>query len=125
MTGSTRFSIEKTDSFSRSYKKLQKVSLQNFPETVAHAIELLFLDPFPQKSRNEPLPSNSQLPEEWTFHKLKIWISKGASGQIRLMYLVNKDDFIIKLLWIYSHEQFVKRPPDADLRSEILEALSN
>ncbi|MEH2372264.1 MAG: hypothetical protein V7K15_04120, partial [Nostoc sp.] len=42
--------------------------------------------------------------------------SKGASGQIRLMYLVNTTDCVIKLVWIYSHEQFAKRPTEVDLK---------
>ena len=49
--------------------------------------------------------------------------AKGASGQIRLMYLVNSEMFVITPVWIYSHEQFTKRPADADLKSVIREIL--
>jgi hypothetical protein len=34
---------------------------------------------------DEPLPSKMKLPEGWTFHKLEGRVSKGASGQIRLI----------------------------------------
>jgi uncharacterized phage-associated protein len=37
--------------------------------------------------------------------------------------LVNTDDCVIKLVWIYSHEQFAKLPADRDLKSVIKEIL--
>ncbi|EHC18054.1 hypothetical protein [Fischerella thermalis] len=58
-----------------------------------------------------------------TFHYLELKVSKGASGQVRLMYLVNNIDCVIKLVWIYNHEQFVKRPAGKDLKSVIKEIL--
>lgn len=33
------------------------------------------------------------------------------------MYLVDKESRVIKLLLIYNHEQFPKRPADSDLRN--------
>lgn len=50
---------------------------------------------------------------------------KGASGQIRIMYLVNKKDLIIKPIWIYNHEQFSNRPPDKDIKNVLNESLKN
>ncbi|MGM0457084.1 MAG: hypothetical protein ACQERW_13075, partial [Cyanobacteriota bacterium] len=61
--------------------------------------------------------------EDWTFHKLEIRVAKGASGQIRLMYLVNETTSTIKLVWIYSHEQFSKRPADGDIQGAIAKIL--
>jgi len=46
-------------------------------------------------------------------------VGQGNSGQIRLMYLVNETLFTIQLLWLYSDEQFKKRPSDKDLREVI------
>ncbi len=121
MTGSTPFSIEVSDNFNRSLKKLKKVHEELLVELVGQALENLIKDQYPQNSRKEPLPSKIQLPEGWTFHKLDLKISKGGSGQIRLMYLVNSTDCIIRLVWIYNHEQFAKRPADKDLKSIIRE----
>jgi mRNA-degrading endonuclease RelE of RelBE toxin-antitoxin system len=115
VTGLPRFSIEKADSFARSFKKLAKTQGKQFLE--------LIINPYPLKAREEPLPGRMQLPEGWKFHKLEIWAGKGASGQIRLMYLVNDSESVIKLLWIYSHEQFAKRPADKDLITVIQQAL--
>ncbi|MBD2097121.1 hypothetical protein H6F90_18640 [Trichocoleus sp. FACHB-591] len=123
MTGSTPFSIEKSENFARSLKKLSKAYNKEFIEIVVNILEGLIDAPYPPSSRDEPLPSKIKLPEGWTFHKLEFRCSKGASGQIRLMYLVNEEVSVIKPLWIYSHEQFVKRPPDKDIKNSIQEAL--
>ncbi|MDY6784595.1 MAG: hypothetical protein SW833_18965 [Cyanobacteriota bacterium] len=123
MTGSTPFSIEETKNFKRSFKKLAKVRRPEFVGIVASILENLADDRYPKNSRSEPLPGKIKLPEGWTFHKLEFRVSKGASGQIRLMYLVNTTTCTIKLVWIYSHEQFVKRPAEKDLKGLIKEIL--
>lgn len=123
MTGLTPFSIETSDNFNRSFKKLAKVHRDSFVALIAKTLEDLIDDQYPNNSRNEPLPGKIQLPEGWTFHKLELWVSKGASGQIRLMYLVNATTCTIRLVWIYSHEQFAKRPSNDDLKSVIREIL--
>ena len=123
MTGSTLFSIEKSLCFERSFKKLAKVHGKAFVVHIAEVLESLIENPYPQSSRREPLPSRLQLPEGWTFHKLEIWVAKGASGQVRLMYLVNEESLTIELVWIYSHDQFKKRPAEADLKAVLREIL--
>ncbi|MCD8487324.1 MAG: hypothetical protein LRZ84_11485 [Desertifilum sp.] len=123
MTGSTPFSIEESDHFKRSFKKLAKIHKAKFIDLIANTLEELIDNPYPNNSRNEPLPGKIQLPEGWTFHKLELWLAKGASGQIRLMYLVNSTTYTIIPVWIYSHEQFAKRPPDGDIKSVIRELL--
>ncbi|MEH2423994.1 MAG: hypothetical protein V7K48_24735 [Nostoc sp.] len=75
-------------------------------ECVTEVLEDLIEDQYPINSRNEPLPIKIELAEGWSFHELEFKVSKGASGQLRLMYLVNTTDCVIKLVWIYSHEQF-------------------
>jgi mRNA-degrading endonuclease RelE of RelBE toxin-antitoxin system len=123
MTGSTPFSIEASDKFNRSFKELKKVHRDSFVALVAKTLEALIDYQYPNNSRNEPLPGKIQLPEGLTFHKLKLWVSKGASGPIRLMYLVNVTTCTIRLVWIYSHEHYAKRPADDDLKSVLREIL--
>lgn len=123
MTGSTPFSIEASDHFERSFKKLAKTHGKGLVKIVTEVLENLTDNPYPNNSRQEPLPGKIRLPQELTFHKLELRIAKGASGQIRLMYLVNNSDRVIKLVWIYSHEQFAKRPADRDLQIVIKEIL--
>ena len=112
MTGSNPFLIKKTGNFKRTLKKLVKAYGDDFIDIVAEILEGLIEEQYPINSRQEPLPKKLQLPEGSTFYKLEFKYGKGASGQIRLMYLVNDIDCVIKLIWIYNHEQFVKRPGD-------------
>jgi mRNA-degrading endonuclease RelE of RelBE toxin-antitoxin system len=123
VTGSILFSIEESEKFKRSLKKLKKFHGNTFVERVLNILEDLMEDPYPLNSRQEPLPGKMNLQPGWTFHKLDFSFSKGASGQIRLMYLVNAEIYVITPMWIYSHEQFTKRPADADLMSVIKEIL--
>jgi mRNA-degrading endonuclease YafQ of YafQ-DinJ toxin-antitoxin module len=121
MTGSILYLLEKSSNFARSFKKLAKNYNPDFIATVANCLEALILDPYPSKSRDEPLPKRTRLPQGWTFHKLELWVRKGASGQIRIMYLVNEELREIKLFWIYNHEQFSKRPSDDEIDDAIKE----
>jgi len=130
VTGSTPFSIDTSndasDNFSRSFKKLakaHKVYKDSFVELIDKTWEDLINNPYPNNSRQEPLPGKIQLPAGWTFHKVELWFTQGASGQIRLMYLVNSATYTIKPVWIYTKEQFAKRPADADLKNVIREIL--
>lgn len=123
MTGSPLFSLEVSDSFKRSLKKLSKAYKGKFVETVTKTLERLIVNPYPPEASDEPLPSRMKLLDGWSFHKLRFKIGKGASGLIRLMYLVNDEERRIKPLWIYSHEQFEKRPPDRDLAKVLKEIL--
>ena len=124
MSGLTPFSLEKSETFERSFKKLVKSyksssQQREFKELIAQEFRELIINPYPLKSRSEPLPSGLKLVKNWQFYKLVIVITKGASGQVRIMYLVNEIERIIKLLLIYNHKQFQKRPPDKDIREAI------
>ncbi|ACB50454.1 hypothetical protein cce_1104 [Crocosphaera subtropica ATCC 51142] len=124
MSGLSPFSLEKSEQFERSFKKLIKSykstsQRQEFKELIATSLKELMVNPYPLKSRSEPLPSGLKLPNNWKLYKLVIVATKGASGQIRIIYLVNEIERIIKLLWIYNHQQFQKRPPDKDIREVI------
>lgn len=126
MAGSTPFSIEENcPPFKRSLKKLHKVHGQALLERIEDFLEKLIDDQCPLGSHWEPLPSDIALPKGLVFYKFEFKLSKGASGQIRLIYLVDKDLCRIYPLWVYSHEQFTKRPPDGDLRKVIREILDN
>jgi hypothetical protein len=122
MTGLSPFLLEKTDNFERTFKRLGKSKAydKNFPNTIAAILKGLMNEVYPVSSRDEPLPGGLDIPKEWTFHKLEIKMAQGASGQVRLIYLVNEGKRIIRPLWLYSHEQFRKRPPDKELRSTIM-----
>ena len=39
----------------------------------------------------------------------------GAARQGWLIYLVNDEERVVLLLWIYTHAEFEKRPPEKEL----------
>jgi hypothetical protein len=44
------------------------------------------------------------------------------------MYLVNRNQTLIELVWIYTHSEFEKRPPDKNLKQllqELIESQAN
>ena len=124
MTGLNPFSIDKdSENFSRSLRKLYKDTSKRdqkvLVDQLKDILEGLIDEPRPTNSRLEPIPGKVTLPPLHEFRKLDFSIAKGASGQIRLMYLVNLDSQVITALWIYSHEQFSKRPADKDISKVI------
>lgn len=99
MAGSPLFSLEVSDKFRRSLKKLGKTyNSINFAVIVSECLENLLINPYLPTSRDEPLPKKTRLPQGWTFHKLELRVGKGASGQIRIMYLVNEESLVIRPL---------------------------
>lgn len=127
---SPRFRIEKTQQFERSIKKISKsykssAEKAKFGLFVTDILKSLLDQPRPSDSSPEPLPAKSQLPEGWTLYKLRQKRGQGASGQIRLIYLINEPERVIKPLWIYTHAQYAKRPPDADLSQVLKESLED
>jgi mRNA-degrading endonuclease YafQ of YafQ-DinJ toxin-antitoxin module len=84
------------------FKKLAKNYRSDLTEQVSKTLEVLLKDPYPRNCRQEPLP---------------------GSLKVRLIYLVNESQAVIQLIWIYSHEQFKKRPADRDLQRVIEEIL--
>lgn len=61
MTGSPPFSIEESDNFRRSFRKLAKVHKGGFVELIAKTLEDLIDDQYPKNSRQEPLPGEVEL----------------------------------------------------------------
>lgn len=122
------FSINKSfEPFANSFKKLRKATpkgLQNqLTDTVAEKLKGLEKDPRPQSSRSEPIPKKSTLPLLVEFRKLKFSIQKGASGQIRLVYLIDIEKQMVTPLLIYSHKQYSGRPDDSELMKVIRAAI--
>ncbi len=106
--------------FLKSYNKAQRKAVQ---EVLANIFEEIGNNPNSATSREEPLPQKADRVEGWELRKREFFISSGASGQGRLIYLLNEGEAVVRLIWIYNHEQFEKRPPDSGLVSSISEAL--
>lgn len=63
----------------------------------------------------------------WEFWKIDFTMPqlKGSAKKGRLMYLINVDKKEIVLVWIYTHAEFEKRPPDGVLRSVLKGEMSD
>lgn len=132
MTGSQKYLIVPTKNFERWLKKLVKHyrggrEKQAFQALIAQLTGNLCLDPHPSNSALEPIPRKITLPEELEFRKLRFAMPglRGASGQGRLMYLVNFVQHSIVLVWIYTHEEFEKRPDEKNLKVALQDAIDS
>lgn len=127
--GSQPYKIILSAKFERSTKTLKKSyksdrETQNFIKAITSIVTQLLENPRPETSRPEPIPKGIDLQNEWEFRKLFFSIPhrSGASGEGRLMYLINPSQFIVKLVWLYTHAEFKGRPADKDLK-QILQNL--
>lgn len=41
---------------------------------------------------------------------------RGAAGEGRLIYLIDQQRRIVYPVWIYTHDEFAKRPPEREMR---------
>jgi hypothetical protein len=128
--GSPIFRVDPLPRFERSLKALKKGfkskrQEQQFVEAVMLLLQGLVQEPRHLDSRLETIPKGIGLSDGIEFRKLRFEVpgTSGAAGEGRLMYLVNYEDCLIHLLWIYTHEEFKGRPPEKDLRQILREAL--
>lgn len=127
--GSSSYRIAPSAKFTRAVKGYQKTykskrEAKAFLDCIGNIVDTLSQSPKPQNSRQEPWPANLSYPV-WEFRKLTFSMPgrSGASGQGRLMYLVNDQLMIICLFWLYTHEENKKRPPDKDMKTLMQELL--
>jgi len=128
MIGSTPFFIEKLASFELSFKKLVKTyksqsEKEKFANKISDIFRELICNPKHPKSLLEPIPKKYSVQSGWEFRKLRFSYGQGGSGLIRLMYLFNEENRVIKVFFIYSHEDIKTRPCDKTIRNLINEAL--
>lgn len=126
VVGLLEYQVKPSSKFTRNYKILSKAfkssrQKDDFETQIREIVKSIQKDPKLQGSFNEPLPSNLSLPADYELRKYTFQIPnrKGAAGEGRLIYLVDNSTKLIILIWLYSHEDFKKRPPDQDLASVI------
>lgn len=128
MTGSNPFSISRVQVFERTLKtfvgKYSKGERPKLTQCILGLLNDLSLDPFRAGSSEEPFPDGLGIDRTvMSFRKFRLRYAKGASGQLRLIYLVFPEERILTPLWIYSHEEYVKRPSVGMISSAVREAL--
>ena len=89
-----------------------------FINAIGELVNRLASDPYLPEANPEPLPRGLVIFDDWKFYKFKFRMPSlaGASGQGRLMYLVSQNQKMIKLVWIYTHAEYEKRPEEKELR---------
>lgn len=135
MNGSEQFHIKLSKNFDKTQQKLirdryrkNQAGLVKFVELIQKFIKILSVDPrlHPPLGHLEPWPQGSSRDglELWKL-VFKMPQLRGAAEQGRLIYLLDITKKEVVLLWIYTHAEFEKRPPDQDLKSLLLEIMDN
>jgi hypothetical protein len=121
-----------TDFFLRSRSKYTKAHFKKNPQ--AHERFELLLETILIRLTSEPtlqgfaftepLPKNFVL-ESGRFMKLYFDCRdlQNAAKAVRIMYIWDIDHNEVVLLWLYSHAEYPKRPPDRDIISLIQSAM--
>lgn len=134
MSDSTNYQTKLSETFEKSYQKLIKAHYPNkesqdkaeLDDALETIISALSNDPTvsPYVGHWEPWPHGTAAQgfELWKLH-LSMPGLGGASQRGRILYLVNQNERAVHLLWIYTHQQYSKRPPDKELKKAIKELL--
>lgn len=139
MNGSEQFQIKLSNNFERTQQKLirdryrkNQAGLVKFVELIQKFLRILTVDPRPRP----PLGHLEQWPKQWpkgsSREGLELWKLefkmpqlRGSAEQGRLIYLLDITKKEVVLIWIYTHAEFEKRPPDKNLKHLLLEIMDN
>jgi len=135
VNGSEQFHIKLSNNFERTQQKLirdryrkNQAGLVKFVELLQKFLRILSVDPRPRPPLGhlEPWPKGSSR-DGWELWKLEFKMPqlRGAAEQGRLIYLLDITKQEVVLLWIYTHAEFEKRPPDQNLKRLLLEIMDN
>jgi hypothetical protein len=127
--GSENFQIKRSDNFESWFGKLIKahyrknpVAREEFIKLVELILTALELNPWLPRSHSYAWPDGYAV-EGAEFRKIEFYlpgVKRGSDAeQGRLLYLVFKDTGIVTVFWIYTHEDFAKRPPQQHLIHEM------
>jgi hypothetical protein len=126
VTHSETYQIRLLDSFSRTYQqiikkhyKVDEKSREDLEDLLGKVVDLLSKTPKTQllHGRMESWPKKT-FEEGWLFWKINIPMPglTGAVGQGRVMYLIHEESKTVQLFWIYTHADYVTRPPDDEIK---------
>jgi hypothetical protein len=133
VNGSETFHIRRSENFKRTQQKLVKdhyrknpKGLENFIELIQKLVMSLSVVPRPNPPLGhlEPFPKGSSQ-QGYELWKLEFNMPQlqGGAKQGRLIYLLNLAQKQVTPLWIYTHAEFKKRPPDRELKRFLLEVI--
>lgn len=135
MSDSENYLIKLSNNFKKTQKKLirdryrkNRKAATEFIELIAQLVTILSVDPrlTPPLGHLEPWPPNMNL-AEWELWKLEFKMPqlRGAAEKGRIIYLLNAALKEVILIWIYTHAEFKKRPPDKLIKKRLLESIES
>lgn len=76
--------------------------------------------PFFDESDSENFPKGAYKPD-FEFRKIRFLMPElqGASRRGRFMYVVHQASCSVYPVWVYTHEEYPKRPSDHDLKEQL------
>ncbi len=127
------FTIKHTEKFRISLKKLikshykkDKKGGKEFMSLINWFIDSCEVDYEVEGSKPEPFPKGTAQEKEqlrkWYFDMPKL---DGSASLGRLIYLVRIEAEEVDLLWVYTHRDFEGRPPESELKKNVLSYLVN
>ncbi|KYC41659.1 hypothetical protein WA1_16580 [Scytonema hofmannii PCC 7110] len=126
MSGCITYQIKRLDKFESSFDKLVKAHYRknkrarsSFENLIDYFIDELRKNPSFELSDDENFPKGCNK-IDFQFRKIRFNMPElqGAARYGRLMYIVHEPQHTVYLLWVYTHEEFRKRPGDDELRRE-------
>ena len=127
MAGSTACQIKRTENFEQTLKALlrshyrkDKGAEQDFLKLLERKLSSLAVGSQLPRTTLESWPPASFV-EGWQLwkHHFSMPGLSGSASEGRLIYLTHSKKGILILLWIYTHKDFEKRPPDPSLKAVI------
>ncbi|AFZ23624.1 hypothetical protein Cylst_1334 [Cylindrospermum stagnale PCC 7417] len=128
MSGCEAYQIRPLEKFSLSFEKVVKSHYRKnkqarvlFETLIDEYITILRKQPLFDESDSENFPKGCYKPD-FDFRKIRFFMPdlRGASRKGRLMYVVHQDSCSVFLVWVYTHEEYPKRPSDGELREQLL-----
>ena len=103
----------------KTHYKKNKRARDSFETLIQKYIETLAKDPFFDESDSENFPKGAYK-TDFEFRKIRFFMPElqGASRKGRFMYVVYQASCSVYPVWIYTHEEYPKRPSDQELKEQ-------
>jgi hypothetical protein len=103
----------------KSHYKKNKRARDSFEVLINGYIDTLSKDPLFDDSDSENFPKGAYKPD-FEFRKIRFFMPElqGASRRGRFMYVVHQASCSVYPIWVYTHEEYSKRPSDQELKEQ-------